>query len=526
MNLAAKLEAQVWTRLERGDARAAIDVCERLNREHPDFASGWHTASQLALKLGNAQMALDAIRQARRIEPDNAAWSLQEARCLSRLGLTKDLAVAVRELEKENLETAYENAGLGLLLTELGRRADALRYYQQAAQLEPGNARHYYNLASLQRTLGDFEGAEKNFNKTINLNPADYEAWKLRSELRKQTADDNHVAELEALLEDGIDDNKGVANVCYALAKELEDLGEPRRSFAYLEWGAAARRRQMQYDLQRDLDTIATIRRVFAQERLADLGPGIDNDEPIFVLGMPRTGTTLVERILGCHSDVHAAGELPDFAVEMMRFVRAQAAGQQMTRDDLVELSAEIDYARLGRAYVDNARPAVATARHFVDKLPLNYLYVGLIHTALPNAKIVHVQRDPMDTCYAVFKTLFVDAYPFSYDLEELAHYYVAYHELMAHWHDALPGVIHAVSYEDLVTDIDTATRRLLEYCNLEWQPEVLDFHASREASTTASTVQVRQRVYTSSVGRWRDYEQQLQPVVEILRQAGIVTET
>jgi tetratricopeptide (TPR) repeat protein len=526
MNTAAKLEAQVWAELERGDARAAIDACERLNLEYPDFASGWHTASQLALKLGNARMALDAIRQSRRIDPDRPAWLLQEARCLSKLGMSTALAAAVQDLEKGRLETAYENAGLGLLLTELGRRADALPYYDRAVTLEPADARHYYNLASLQRTLGDFERAEENFSKTVSLNPTDYEAWKLRSELRKQTPHDNHVDELEALLDKGIADNKGVANVCYALAKELEDLDEAGRSFAYLECGAAARRRQMQYDLQRDLDTIETIRRVFSRERLDDSGPGIDNDEPIFVLGMPRTGTTLVERILGYHSDVHAAGELPDFAVELVRLVRAQAAGQQLTRDRLVELSADIDYARLGRAYVDSARPASSNARHFVDKLPLNYLYVGLIHKALPNARIIHVQRDPMDTCYAVFKTLFVDAYPFSYDLEELAHYYVAYHELMAHWHAVLPGVMHAVRYEDLVTSTEAEARRLLDYCNLDWQPEVLDFHANPEASTTASTVQVRQRVYTSSVGRWRAYEQQLQPVVEILQKAGIVTET
>ena len=524
MTSAAQLEAQVWSCLERGDARAAIDACERLNRDNPDFAPGWHTASQLALRLGNPQMALDAIRQALRIEADNTLWMLQHARCLSRLGRSKELAAVAQDLVKRRLDTAYENAGLGQLLTELGRRADALPYYERAAQLEPGDARHRYNLGSLQRTLGDFVDAEASFDKTIELNPRDYEAWKLRSELRKQTPADNHVAELESLLEDGIDDNKGVANICYALAKELEDLGEAGKSFAYLDRGAKARRRQMQYDLQRDLDTVATIRRVFSRERLNDLGPGIDNDEPIFVLGMPRTGTTLVERILGCHSEVEAAGELPDFAIEMMRLVRTLGAGENLTRDQLVELSTAIDFARLGRAYVDSARPAMA-ARHFVDKLPLNYLYVGLIHTALPNAKIVHVQRDPMDTCYAVFKTLFIDAYPFSYDLEELARYYVAYHELMAHWHTVLPDVMHSVRYEDLVNDIETEARRLLDYCGLEWQPGVLDFHANPEASTTASTVQVRQRVYTSSVGRWHDYEEQLQPVVAILREAGIVTE-
>ena len=138
-------------------------------------------------------------------------------------------------------------------------------------------------------------------------------------------------------------------------------------------------------------------------------------------------------------------------------------------------------------------------------------------------AKIINVQRDPLDTCYAVFKTLFADAYPFSYDLEELAHYYVAYHRLMEHWHTVLPGVVHTVRYEDLVTNTEAEARRAIKHCDLEWQPECLEFHRSKEASTTASTVQVRRPVYQSSVGRWRDYEQQLQPVVEILRDAGIV---
>ena len=238
---------------------------------------------------------------------------------------------------------------------------------------------------------------------------------------------------------------------------------------------------------------------------------------------MPRTGTTLVERILASHSDVQSAGELANFAVEMMRLVKEQAAGRKLPRDALVELSADIDFAKLGEAYIESTRTTTGGVRHFIDKLPLNYLYVGLIHLALPNAKIVHVQRDPMDTCYAVYKNLFADAYPFSYDLEELARYYVAYHDLMVHWHEVLPGVIHSTHYETLVDDVEGEARRLLEYCGLGWQPACLEFHKLDEVSMTASAAQVRRPVYRSSVGRWRDYEQQLQPVYNILQDAGIV---
>jgi hypothetical protein len=153
-------------------------------------------------------------------------------------------------------------------------------------------------------------------------------------------------------------------------------------------------------------------------------------------------------------------------------------------------------------------------------------LYVGLIHLALPNARIINLQRNPVDTCYSVYKQLFLDAYPFSYDLAELAHYYVAYHRLMEHWRAVLPGVVYTVSYEQLVDNLEEETRKLLEHCDLSWQPQCLRFHENKEASTTASTVQIRQPVYKSSVGKWRDYEEQLQPVIEILHAADIDTNT
>jgi hypothetical protein len=280
----------------------------------------------------------------------------------------------------------------------------------------------------------------------------------------------------------------------------------------------------MKYNVQRDLETFASIQDTFDADLFKDSTEGDSNSEAIFVLGLPRTGTTLVERILSSHSDVFAAGELNNFALQMMKLVGGGGTNKKMDRDELVAVSAGLDFRKLGEAYIKSTRPFTGHTARFIDKMPLNYLYVGLIHLALPNSKIIRLKRDPMDTCYAIYKQLFVGAYPFSYDLEELGQYYVAYHQLIEHWHAVLPGVVYTVSYEKLVSDIENESRQLLEFCELDWQPQCLKFYENKEASTTASTVQIRQPVYQTSVDKWRNVEEQLQPIVEVLQRAGIVT--
>ncbi|MGI9248891.1 MAG: sulfotransferase, partial [Woeseiaceae bacterium] len=417
---ARALEGRVWESLRQKNVKQAIADCERLNRQYPDFAPGWHTASHLGLKLNNVPMALTAIDRALSLDPNKTEWLLQKGLCLAKLGQMEQVEAVVEQLASRQMTSAYECSSLGMLLTRLERREEAVKHYEKAAELKPDEAKHYYNIASLQRSLGDIEVAERNFDKTIRLDPTDYEAWKIRSELRKQTPENNHVDSLEQLLDDGIDDKRGKGHICYALAKELEDLGEAERSFHYLKMGADTRRSLMQYDIQRDLDTIASIQEAFAANMFDGSIPGGSNAEAIFILGMPRTGTTLVERILSSHTDVFAAGELNNFAVQMMGLVKPMAGGKNLSRNELVKLSAGIDFQKLGAAYVSSTRPFTGHTAHFIDKLPLNYLYAGLIHLALPNAKIINLKRHPLDTCYAIYKQLFLDAYPFSYDLKEL----------------------------------------------------------------------------------------------------------
>lgn len=518
---AKALEAEVWRLMRQNELQEAATVCARLTAQHPQRGSVWHTASQLALKLNNPAAALAAIEKALAIDAAPVDWVLQKAMCLARLGRLADVVADLELLSAQQMTSAYQASALGMLLSQLGMRAAAVAHYEHATRLEPDDARHHYNLACLYRSLGKLEDAEHGFDAAIRRNAADYDSYKLRADLRTQTAARNHVAELEELLRQGIDDDRGRIQICYTLAKELEDLGEAERSFACLKDGSDRRRSLMQYDGERDLATMAAIRRTFGAEVFASAAAGCDTREPVFVLGMPRTGTTLVERILASHTDVFAAGELNNFAMQLMTALRALSAEKKLTRDELVEVSAQLDFARLGDSYLASSRPLTGHTAHFIDKMPLNFLYVGLIHLALPNAKIINLQRDPMDTCYAIYKQLFVDAYPFSYDLEELANYYVSYRQLMDHWHVVLPGVVHTVHYEALVADLEKESRRLLEYCGLDWQPRCLQFHENREASTTASSAQIRRPIYTSSIRKWRNYGAQLQPVAAILEQAG-----
>jgi len=289
---------------------------------------------------------------------------------------------------------------------------------------------------------------------------------------------------------------------------------------------ARARREHLQYDLATDLATVDWIMRAFpaatAEPAQHTSAAAPATAAPIFIVGLPRSGSTLVERILSSHSMVSSAGELKAFAVAIVGAVRGQSGRSHMSRQEMVAASANLDFAALGRDYLERARAAGAAGFCFIDKMPLNYLYCGMIRRALPNAKIVHVSRSPMAACYAMYKTLFEDAYPFSYDLAEIGRYYLAYRRLMEHWQLTLPGAIYSLSYEALIADQLGQTRKLLDFCGLEWQQACAQFHDNPAATTTASAVQVRQPIYDSSVSQWRHYQAQLAPLSRELSAGGV----
>jgi tetratricopeptide (TPR) repeat protein len=473
------------------------------------------------------EAALEAVERALAREPSNLGYLIDRARCLLALGRRQEALETMDAAKRLAGNDARAWEAIGTLHSHAADQHGALAAYERAVALGPGNPQSLFNRASVRRFLGDLEGAESDYDAVIARRPTDFEAYLNRSELRVQTSERNHIAALEAAATRAAADWRGEVQVRFALAKEYEDLGEYARSFEQLRRGARRRREHLQYDIATDVATVDWIIEAFAArgEQATARTDGAGDDDPIFVVGLPRSGTTLIERILGSHSTLSPAGELDSFAAALVDAARRQSDGKDLPRRELVKISATLDFPALGRAYLARARARFGGSGRFIDKMPLNYLYCGLIRRALPGARIVHVTRHPMAVCYAMYKTLFKSGYPFSYDLGEIAQYYLAYHRLMRHWRSLIGEALYEIRYESVVADQNAETRKLLEYCGLEWEDACLAFHLNSSPSTTASASQVRRPLYDSSVSQWRAYEAQLGDLKGRLEAAGIELE-
>jgi hypothetical protein len=265
------------------------------------------------------------------------------------------------------------------------------------------------------------------------------------------------------------------------------------------------------------------MREHYAKDAFSGAEQGFINAEPIFIIGLPRTGTLLVDRILSAHSVVRTTPESRNLSAEIHRQCALVAPGVSSAAAELVPTSLQLNFAGLGEAYVVSARPMANPQAHFIDKRSLNFLFAGSIHRALPKAKIIWLKRDPMDTCFAIYKTLFHGQYPYSYDLRELAEYYVAYDKLMAHWQEVMPDVIHPVQYEDLVTDSRPVIEALLDYCHLSWEDACLKYQEQGSLGGSARAASRQQEMHQRSIGKWRCYEKQLQPLYATLKRGGVL---
>lgn len=516
-----QLLQRVRALLQQDDLNRALAACRELNSRFPGNAEGWCAASVLACRLGNAGKGVEFADRALSIIPEDGHFLIARASAWVQAGrrdsAMSDAEEAVR-LASNDAEILDMAGGVSSRCESFERAAE---FYERGIALVPGNSRLHFNLGTVKRFLGDNGAAEASFDRAIELNPDDAEAFQLRSDLRTQSRESNHVDELKQRLGKVSGNWRSEMKLQFALAKELEDLDQHEASFDALKKGADLRRRHMSYRVEKDLATIDEIIGFYSPERLAGITPGRGGSGAIFIVGLPRTGTTLVERILGSHDDVQSLGELNEFALEMTRLVRPLLPGKGEGAS-LVEKSAGIDFQALGSGYLARVSSRRNTEPRFIDKLPLNFLYCGLIHRAMPDARIVHVTRNPMDACFAMYKRLFRDAYPMSYDLDDLGRYYCSYRKLMQHWHSVLPDVIHEVAYESLIEAQDSVTRDLLSYCDLPWQEDCLKFEENSAAATTASASQVRQPIYRSSVNNWRNYRDQLGHLRQVLANEGV----
>ena len=496
----------------------ASDLCQKLVHDYPELADGWVLYGRVYQQKADFPKMLEMAVQALTLQPNSPLAQFQKIDALIHCGRIGDALDNLQLLtDKSNLSPLMLQ-NVGEFYTLCHSYENAAKSYRRALAAEPTNTAFIYNLATAVIALGRMEEAEDLLNTVIRRNPKDYDAYYNRATLRKQTPENNHLTEIRAMISKGNLPAMAEVQLCHALAKELEDIDDHEASFQSLKRGADTRRKHLSYRVEDDVDTMTRITDTFNEEFFARADPdGHDSDTPLFIIGLPRSGTTLVDRIISSHSDVESLGEVSHFALSLMNCVGPVTSKQMM-----VEKSANLNYQQLGQKYCDSLAGHGKSSRRLIDKTPINFLYIGLIARALPNAKIIHLRRNPMDSCYAMYKTLFRMGYPFSYDLEDLGRYYLAYHNLMAHWRRVLPNVFLDVDYEELVGDQEQVSRQMISYCDLDWQDNCLDFHLNSSPSATASAAQVRKPIYKTSLERWRSYEDELAPLKNILLEGGI----
>jgi tetratricopeptide (TPR) repeat protein len=501
------------------DYAGAAEHCRRALALEPND-------SEALINLGNAVRALERYEEA--------------VACYKKvLGIAPDMATAhfnlgnaLHALERhEEALAAYDRAlAFAPALTEarincagalksLNRHDEAIAHCKKALADCRRSETAYNMLGKVLQELGRLDEAYSAFEAAIAIAPRRPGIYLNLFNCRKLTGDEPHLAALVELSEDAasLSEDERIA-LEFALGKAYSDVGQNERSFRHLLAGNAARRRQLTYDEASELQLFDRARQLFTAALIRqNQGLGNPSPVPVFVVGMMRSGTTLVEQILASHSRVFGAGERKDFA----NVVKALGASETAAEGPNRPLDGAALY-RLGTAYLAAVTKGTPLAERIIDKMPANFRFVPLIHLALPNARIIHTHRDPVDTCLSCFSQLFNEKQPFTYDLGELGRYYRAYQTLMEHWHRALPdGVILDVRYEELVTDFETQVRRIVAHCGLEWDDACLSFYETRRPVKTASVVQVRQPIYRSSIGRWRPDSNLLRPLLEALGARG-----
>ena len=503
----------------KGDWRAVEESATALLRSAPDDVDALFYGGVADIELRRPREAIERLKRATALAPQRADCATQLARVLSMVSRIDEAIAAAEHALSSQPTDALTLDTLGVVLSRANRHERALPLFERAVATQPGNASYQFNLASSAKFLGDFDRAETAYEACLHAAPHFWRAHSALAQLRTATPARNHLERLTALLPTATAVDARV-HLNLAAAKEYEDLDRPADAFRCLVAGKSAKRATLRHDASIDAQMFDALHEVFA----TFVAPArTEADGPIFVVGMPRTGTTLVDRILSSHSQVRSVGELQAFGHAIKR--ASGVPSPRILDPGTIRAAARADLGAVGPTYEARALEAAGTDAHrTVDKTPLNFLYAGFIARALPDARIVCLRRDPLDACLANFRQLFSlegSYYDYSWDLLDTGHYYLQFDRLVALWRRVLPGRFLEVRYENLVSDQAGTTRALLEHCGLPWEDACLAFERNAAPVSTASAVQVRQPLYATSVGRWRRYEEELRPLRDMLTAAG-----
>ncbi|HVZ99322.1 MAG TPA: sulfotransferase [Caulobacterales bacterium] len=476
---AIRMLAEIGARLGRyGDAEKLLARALELA---PSFAPARHNLALVLFRQGKALDALREIESLRKTDPGNAIYRNLKAAALARLGDYDNSITQFEDVLRDQPDQPRLWLSYGHSLKTAGRTQDAIAAYRKAIALDPDFGDGFWSLANL---------------KTFRFTPEEIQSMRAALARADLAAEDRY-------------------HLHFALGKALEDAGAYADSFAHYQEGARQRRAFLDYEPDEITDQVRRTKALFTPSFLASRqGMGSPATDPIFVIGLPRSGSTLLEQILSSHSQIEGTMELPDIAAIARELGERKLKSEASKYPQALAELAPAQLRALGESYLERTRIQRRSAKPlFIDKMPNNWIHVGLIALILPNAKIIDARRDPMATCFSAFKQHFARGQAFTYDLAELGRYYRDYLDLMAHFDTVAPGRVYRVFYERLVADTEPEVRRVLDYCGLDFEEACLSFYATERAVRTASSEQVRQPIFRDGLDQWRRYEPWLGPL-------------
>jgi len=498
--------------LERNEA--AVAAYKRALEINPELADTYYNLGLILLDLDERNDAINCFNQALRINPADKNFYLGLGNALSAQG-NLDQAVAAYQ-KAIAIDPRYEKAyvRLGSARSAQGNLDQAVAAYQKALTIDPLYEKAYNELGRAFSDHGEIEEAVSANRRALEINPGYAKAYHSLSKNKKFTEYDDDISAMESLLsKTGISDEDSF-HLAFALGKAYEDLGKFDKSMEFVIKASGLKRNSYDYSISESQEQFGRYKEVFSPAFFSNHRDSGDPDRtPVFIVGMPRSGTSLVEQILASHPDVYGAGELKDLENVLVSISIPEKDEHSRTiPQGLLELDARV-CADLGKQYIARIRKYSANAKIITDKMPHNFLRIGFIRAILPNARVIHCTRDPMDNCLSIFKNLLNNGHGYADNMSELGQYYRMYLELMDYWRDILPGFIYDQSYEELVGSQQEQVSKLLQHCGLDWDDACLDFHKTRRKVKTASNAQVRRPIYKDSVQLWKRYETQLEPL-------------
>lgn len=500
---------------QEGEFGKAEAICRNILRRDPRNVNATRMLGTLARDLGRPRLAARMLRNAVNLAPDFFGARMDLARALIEIEELDDCEGILQEAIRQKPELPHPYSLLGNLYTKQGRFDEAVEVYKVALGKQPNHGPSLAAMGHALKTIGRQEESIDTYRDCITRHPEFGEAYWALANLKTFRFSDDEVATMERFVDDEKLPDETRVNFNYSLGKSYEDQGNFDLAFARYDRGNQLRRPHENYDpVQTEMVHDQIIETITPEFLEANREFGCPAPDPIFIVGLPRSGSTLIEQILASHSQVDGTLELPDLPriIKAMNEQRPQGDGYpQALRHYGPEL------AKLGEQYLEWTERHRKGAPRFTDKMPNNFASIGLIAAILPNAKVVNARRHPLDSCMGCYKQLFYKGQSFTYDLVELGEYYLEYQRMMDYWYELVPHMVLDMQYEEMVSDQENQTRRLIEHCDLPWEDGVLRFYETDRAVITASSEQVRQPIYSKSVNSWRRFESQLEPLIEVL---------